>query len=196
MSSYEKNNFGQLLRAIVIATKPVCLVELGIGYGYSTKYIAQGVMINKERFGLNGHLDSYDIFEDYPYKHGVKKDVETLLEKEKLNEFATICKGDAFKAHEKYNNKQINFLHVDLSNTGEIIRKIMELWDKKIVQGGYIIFEGGSEERDKVEWMIKYKKESIRKEIESNAHIGKNYVYGTYHDFPSMTVLLKKFDNE
>ncbi len=194
MSSYEKNNYGKVFEVLVEASRPVILVELGVFNGYSTLHIAKGIKLNKERHNLNGHLDSYDLFEDYQYKHGVQAEVETLLFENGLKDYVTVKKGDAYKVASNYEDKSIHFLHVDISNTGKIVRDIMEVWDKKIYQGGYIIFEGGTDERDNIDWMKKYNMEPIRKEIETNPRIQKNYVYGTYMEFPSMTVTLKKFD--
>jgi len=47
-------------------------------------------------------------------------------------------------------------MHVDISNDGYVIRNISKYKNK-----GLIFFEGGSLERDNVDWMIKYKKPSI-----------------------------------
>ena len=56
-----------------------------------------------------------------------------------------------------------------------------------------IAFEGGSKERDKVDWMVKYKKKPIYPVIYKNKIINKYYVYGTYKLFPSLTVMMNKF---
>ena len=191
-----QNNYGVVLEVLVEASRPAILVELGVLDGYSTIHIAKAILLNKERHQLDGHLDSYDLFDDYAYKHGVQADIQSVLKANKYEDIVILRKGDAYKVYENYKDRSIHFLHVDISNTGDTVRKIMEVWDSKIVQGGYIVFEGGSDERDNIEWMKKYNMPSIKKEIETNARIKKNYVYGTYLKFPSMTVMLKKFDKE
>lgn len=194
-SSYIQNNYGEVFETLVEANRPVLLVELGVLNGYSTIHIGKAIRKNKERHKLNGHLYSYDLFENYPFKHGIKEEVEKRIKNDNLQEFITVQNGNAYRVYNKYADKSINFLHVDISNCGQVIDDIMNVWDKKIVQGGLVVFEGGSVERDNIDWMIKYKKKPIKHALESNKHIGKNYVYGTYLKFPSLTVCLKKFDN-
>jgi hypothetical protein len=61
-----------------------------------------------------------------------------------------------------------------------------------MVYGGLVVFEGGSEARDKIEWMVKYNKEPMKPEIETNKIINSKYVYGTYLKYPSLTVMLRR----
>lgn len=186
-SSYIPNNYGEVFESIIYTYPPIVAVELGILDGYSTYYIANAIKNNNL-----GHLYAYDLFEDYSFNHGIMKEVQEELDKRHLTDFVTLYKMDAFDAHKLYQDNSVHFLHVDLSNTGEIVRKIMEQWHKKIVHHGVILFEGGSEERDKIEWMKKFNKELIKAEIETNKVINDNYVYGTYLKFPSLSMLLKK----
>jgi len=183
MSSYEQNNFGEVITAHITSFKPVNCVELGVLDGYSTLSIARGLLENG-----HGYLNAYDLFEDYPFKHGMKTEVEKKIKDLGIPRGSVavyIHKLDAYEAHNQYANNTVHFLHVDISNTGETVRRIMESWDPKMVQGGIILFEGGTEERDQVDWMIRYNKNPI---------INEKYVYGTYLDFPGITVLLKKRD--
>ena len=46
--------------------------------------------------------------------------------------------------------------HIDISNTGEIIENVINAYPNKT-----ILFEGGSKERDNIEWMVKYKLKPI-----------------------------------
>jgi hypothetical protein len=52
-------------------------------------------------------------------------------------------------------------LHVDISNTGETIEKLYEGTKDQVENGAVVLFEGGTYERDTVEWMLKYKKSKI-----------------------------------
>ena len=185
-SSYDENNYGEVFEAIVDAFEPAVTVELGVLTGYSTRHIARGILQNK-----HGIFDAYDLFEDYPYKHSQYQDIKNMFNALDYG-FVNLHKQDAFTVHEKYPDNTVSLLHVDLSNTGETVQRIMALWDKKMVYGGIILFEGGSEERDGVEWMIKYNKPSIKKELETNQLIKDKYVFGTYLKFPSLTFLLKR----
>ena len=192
-SSYIANDYGRVFYGLVEAYRSVCCVELGVLDGYSAIHIAKGLKFTHERFGLENHLDAYDLWEDYRYAHGELKNVQKLLESEGLEEFLTLHKGDAFEVHKNYENKSVSFLHVDISNDGEVLERIMGLWHPKMRGGGIIAFEGGSKERDKVDWMVKYKKKPIYPVIYKNKIINKYYVYGTYKRFPSLTVMLNKF---
>lgn len=192
ISSYSQNNYAEVFYAIVTGFRPANAVELGVLHGYSTIAIGQALRRNSVMPGIQAHLDAYDLFGDYPYKHGMIEDVRDEILECSLESFVTVHTGDAFHVHKNYMDNSLYFLHIDISNTGEIVRKIMELWDSKIVIGGIILFEGGTEERDKVEWMVKYNKEPIKPEIEKNPIIEARYIFGTYLKFPGLTMLLKK----
>lgn len=192
VSSYQQNEFGEIIKAYVIGWKPVSFVELGVLHGYSTRYIAEGLKEIRRLYDINTKLDAYDLFDEYQYKHGKKEEVEQMLKEHNLSEYVNIIQGNAYEVYKNYQDKSLEFLHVDISNTGDTVKKIMELWDPKIRARGLILFEGGSEERDNIEWMKKYNMPPIKKEIETNPIINKYYSYGTYFRFPSLTVLLKK----
>lgn len=187
MSSYKENNYGEIFYQLVNTYPPSIAVELGVLDGYSLRHIALGLKKNKL-----GHIDAYDLFEDYAFNHGNQAEVQAMLDKEGLSEYATLIKGDAYEAYKKYEDNSIYFLHIDISNTGETVRKIMEQWHPKIVYGGLVVFEGGSEERDNIGWMIKFDKEPMKLEIETNPIINSKYIYGTYLKYPSLTVLMKR----
>lgn len=178
--------------------QPANFVELGVLDGYSTLHIAKGIKWLHKHRGYMGKLDAYDLFEDYAYKHGQMGEVSDLLEENGVKEYVNLFKGDAYQAWANYPDpspdvKGIEFLHIDISNTGKVIDEIMHLWHPKIAGRGLVLIEGGSEERDNVEWMQKYKGSSIKHEIETNPLINKYYQYGTYFKYPSITVLLKKW---
>lgn len=190
-SSYIKNNYGPIFERTVEIFLPHQCVELGVLDGYSTLHIAKGIRNAKE---LSAHpvcFNAYDLWENYPYKHGTIEEVRKELFLNGLSEFVALHKRDAFTVHEDYDDHSVCFLHVDLSNDGEVLRKIVERWDDKLSFGGLMLFEGGSEERDEISWMKKYQKKSIKFEIESNPILNKKYIYATYNIFPSLSVFLK-----
>lgn len=191
-SSYSVNNFEAVFKAVVSAAQPTACVELGVLEGYSAISIAKGLKDNYDKHGTLGHLDAYDLFEDYPYRHSSKEQTEKNIKDSGLGDWVSLYKEDAFKVDQLYSPNSVHLLHVDLSNTGETLKKIMWLWDSKLVYGGIILFEGGSEERDNIDWMKKYGTPAIKHELENNETIKEKYVFGTYFRFPSMTYLLKK----
>lgn len=193
-SSYKDNDFGTVLYNMVTVYPPAVAVELGVLEGYSTYHIARGLRKNHEVHAANVKLDAYDLFENYPHRHSTEDVVKKNL-KDGLSDWVNLEMIDAYKVHDKYEDGSVYFLHVDLSNTGMVLRRIIQLWDRKMVIGGMICFEGGSEERDNVEWMKKYNAAPIRDEVENNPTIQRRYVYCTYLKYPSMTVFLKKRDD-
>ena len=192
-SSYIDNDFGRLLWCYVVNWRPLTLVELGVLDGYSTFYITKGVEDIRRLYQIQAKLDAWDLFEEYQFKHGDQATVQKFLDNANLTEYVNLRQGDAYQVHTQYEDKSIQFLHVDISNTGDTLRRIMELWDPKLADRAIVCFEGGSIERDNVEWMRKYNCPPIKKELETNALINQKYYYGTYWRFPSMTVLLKKW---
>lgn len=191
-SSYTTNRYDEALTWMIEGYKPATVVELGVLDGFSTLAIAEGIKRNTERRTGRGKLDAYDLFEDYPYKHGQLPEVKGELFTRGLADYVDLFKGDAFEVHQRYADNSIHFLHVDVSNHGDTVRKIMELWDRKMQVGGVIVFEGGTQERDQVEWMTKFGFPPIKPAIETNEILNSRYVYGTYLKFPGMTVCLKK----
>lgn len=198
-SSYIANNFGEIIKQYVIAWQPASFVELGVLDGYSTLAIAQGIQELHKLRGYEGQLHAYDLFEDYQFKHGSMSEVQSMLESNGVSQYVKLMKSDAYEAYKNYPDmvldqiRGIEFLHIDISNTGDTLRNLMEIWHPKIGQRGIVLIEGGSDERDQVEWMRQYNMPSIKHEIETNPLINKYYHYGTYFQFPSMTVLLRKW---
>lgn len=182
-SSYIQNNYDDVFFANVRAYQPINCVELGILDGFSAFHIGRGLQANGR-----GILNAYDLFEGYKYKHGDQEEVFRTLQGMPVN----IHKKDAFEVFKDYADNTVDFLHVDISNNGDTFDKIMDQWDLKIVQGGVILFEGGSQERDEVDWMVKYNFRPIKPAIEQNKIVEDKYIFGTYLPFPSLTVLLKK----
>lgn len=149
VSSYTKNNIGKTLYDTVIKYKPKKIIDFGILYGYSTVCLAQGVKDN----GF-GEVIAYDLFEDYPFKKAVKDIVLNNLKFYNLDQYVSIVKNDFNKWVEK--KESFDLLHLDISNTGSTISKIYKCYPNSL-----ILFEGGTLERDKVEWMVKHNKPKI-----------------------------------
>ena len=187
ISSYEKHNYADVFYAIITGWRPQLCVELGVLHGYSTIAIASGLKRNKA-----GHLEAYDLFDDYEFKHGQQDEVQKKINEAGVESYITLNKADAYEIHNRYEDNSVHLIHIDISNTGETVRRMMELWDKKMIVGGIILFEGGTEERDKVSWMTDYKKEPMKTEIEHNPIIEAKYIFGTYLKYPGLTMLLKK----
>lgn len=190
-SSYKFNDYGSLIFSLVRIKQPMKVVEFGILDGYSTVHIAKAMKLNA-REGKRGNFFAFDLFDRYKFKHGNFAKVSELLFKEELNANVIVTRGDFYKDHIKFEERSIDMLHVDISNDGDVLKKTMELWHTKMKVGGYILFEGGSDERDNVDWMIKHNHSPIRDEIATNKIINHFYQYVIFIPFPSMTLLIRR----
>lgn len=186
-SSYIENEYGELIKQYVMIWKPKVLVELGVLDGYSTLNIAMGL----QDINSSSKLDAYDLFDEYQFKHGYKKEVEKMLSTHNVSQYVNLVQGNAYHVYKNYADYTIDLLHIDISNTGKVIHDLIEVWHPKIKQSGVILIEGGSEERDKVQWMLSHNMPSIKRELEENIIINDYYMYSTYQKFPSLTVMIR-----
>jgi predicted O-methyltransferase YrrM len=191
-SSYEENNYGSVLESLIVGLKPVDCVEIGVLDGYSALHIARGLKFNKEAFGVDGKLWCWDLWDDYVYNHGNQYEVQKLMDDNELSGFVKLNNGEAFETAHLIQYESVDFLHMDISNDGATLKKVMQFWSHRIKPCGMIAFEGGSEERDKIKWMINYNKIPIRDELKNNKIIENDFKYFTMTPFPSMTIFQKK----
>lgn len=148
-SSYRENNLGKTIYETILELKPNTVIEFGCLYGYSTVAIATAL----KDLG-RGKLICYDLWDEYQYKHTTLSHTQQNIEKYGLTKYVEFIKKD-------YNEwldspERFDLLHLDISNTGDTILKTYESLKHFVNSGSVILFEGGTEERDNVEWMIKY----------------------------------------
>ena len=180
-SSYEQNNYGDLLYSLIRIYRPKKVVELGTKAGYSAYHIARGLRVNGK-----GRLYCYDLWEKYEFRS-----VSKAVAKKNLKEFKDLInfrQRDAVGVDKVH--KTIDILHVDISNDGEKLEKIIPKWIDKTSQ--LIIIEGGSIQRDKIDWMSEYKKIPIKKWLEALNRYRCDIEYFTIEPFPSLTIIRKK----
>ena len=151
MSSYKNNlNYGDLLESITFIQKPKSILEIGILDGFSLKCFAD----NSDK---NTKIESYDIFDEFV---GNSANKEQLIEKFKEYNNVNIQYGDFYKLHMLDNKYDI--IHIDIANNGDVYEYAINNYLQKLNTNGLLILEGGSNERDNIEWMIKYKKTKIQ----------------------------------
>lgn len=150
-SSYEQNNLGRTIYEQIRFLKPQKVIDFGVLDGYSTIVIAQALKEN----GF-GKVYAYDLFDDYEYNHAKRQTLEKNLNEYGVREWVEIEKVNFFDWLKT--DEDFSCLHLDISNDGDIIDV---LWDKFGNTDKTIIFEGGSEQRDRVGWMVKYNKKPI-----------------------------------
>ena len=167
-------NYGDLLKSIIFLKNPKSILEIGILDGYSLKIF--GDNSNKDT-----KIEAYDIFDDFNGNHGNK---EQLIDKFKEHNNITIQYGDFYELH---NSKDMyDIIHIDIANNGDVYEFSIEHYLPKLNTNGLLILEGGSEQRDNVEWMIKYNKSKIQPILEKYNDTLDIKIIGT---FPSITLI-------
>lgn len=153
-SSYRQNDIGRTLYNLVLMRQPRIIVEFGALYGYSTICMAMAL----DELG-EGKIISYDLWELYQYKHTSQEVAQANVNEYGLQKYVRFKRGDFYSwinDHEYF-----DMIHVDISNTGKTIDQFLG-FDPIYSPDKFIVFEGGTEERDNVEWMKKYKMKPIR----------------------------------
>jgi len=188
-----KNNYGSVFRSLILVHQPKLVVELGTLDGYSAFHIAHALRFNNNKWeAITGKLYSYDLWDDYQYKHGNFNEVNNMIKKQGLDEYIELRKGNAYEVYKDFEDNSIDFLHIDISNNGKTLVDMLPLWRDKLKSNGIVAFEGGSVERDNVEWMKKYKNPSISEELLNNKMIYEDWMYQVLNPFPSLTLLWKR----
>lgn len=154
-TSYSENDIGQTLYDLVLKSKPKKIVEFGVLFGYSTVAMAMAL----DEIG-EGHIYANDLFEDYEFKHSTMPETQGNIDRYNLTKYVTLSKKnfDEWLA----DPEEFDLLHVDVSNKGNTIERLYEAVKVQIERGAIVIFEGGSEERDNVDWMVKYNCKKLR----------------------------------
>jgi len=179
-SSYYDNDLGKTIYEWVLEVKPKVVVEFGCLYGYST--VAIGMALKE--LG-QGKLKCYDLWENYQYKHST---IQQTIENVKLYGVEDYIEFIQMDYYDWLSNPEdFDLMHLDISNTGDTILQTYNALKNKIKNGSVILFEGGSEERDNVEWMVKYKATPINS-VKSQT----NYQV-TNPSFPSISVIKNEY---
>ena len=101
----------------------------------------------------------------------------------------SIKNGDFYNVHNTIDDNSLDVLHIDIANNGDVIQFTFDNYIQKLKHDGVLIIEGGSIERDNVEWMLKYNKPQINSVLQQYKT---KYKIITIGDIPSIT-LIKRF---
>lgn len=181
-SSWTHDFFPLFLYNSVRYLKPDVCVELGTLAGYSAFCISTALVDN-----CKGHLECYDLWEQYPYHHATKAEATTNL----FGLPVVLKQQDAYTAVDNYKDASVDFLMIDISNDGDTYKKLLTDWYYKLSSHATVVLEGGCKERDEVEWMIKYNKKPIQS-VFKDKDILEKYALTNIGCFPSITIAQRK----
>ena len=94
--------------------------------------------------------------------------------------------GDFYKLKDTIDNNSIDLLHVDIANNGDVYEYVLNNYIDKMNKDGIIILEGGSIERDNIEWMNKYNKPKIKPIVDKYKD---KYDILTMGNIPSISII-------
>lgn len=177
-TSYQNNdlNYGDIITTITKCILPKKIVEIGILDGYSlSKFI--------ENSPDDTIIEAYDLFEEFNGNHANK---EYITEKFNQHSNVKIRYGNFYNLHESIGNN-IDILHIDIANNGDVLDFVIKNYFNLMSKNSVIIFEGGSTERDNIEWMNKYNKPKIVPVIEKLIKLG--YNVSVLGKMPSITII-------
>lgn len=174
-SSYKKNNYEIIFQSLCFAYSPKVIVEFGILDGYSLDCFI--------KHSSNAIIKAFDIFDDFPYNSA---NFEFIKEKYKNFNNVNIIKANYYDCLNLFDDNSIDILHIDIANNGDVYDFAIKNYLPKVK--GVMILEGGSEERDNVEWMMKYNKPKISSVLKKYQNDVKITVI---KQFPSLTLIKK-----
>ena len=174
-SSYATKDldYSSILKTVCFGLRPRTITEIGIGTGLSLR-----CFIESAPFGAE--IRAYDLFDGFNGNH------PSFDETIKKFPEVPISHGDFFELHASIEDNSLDILHIDVANNGEVYQFVLDNYVKKMTDKGVIIMEGGSEARDEIEWMKKYKKPPISPVLERNK---KNLKILTLGENPSLTLI-------
>ena len=162
----------ETLYSLILDIKPKTIIEYGTEHGGTA--IVMGLALKQlfEDENHTGIIYSYDTFENQSKGEiGSSPNYQIALQNihaYNLQNFIKVDYGDFYEFCDRP-NKEFDLLYFDIDNDGD---KLLEMYNgckTNIDNGSIVIFEGGSEVRDNVGWMIeknKNKMNNIKEEID------------------------------
>jgi len=174
-SSYKTNNYDKVFQSLCFALNPKKIVEFGILEGYSLDCFVE--------YAKNALIEANDLFDDFPYNaadHGF------VVNKYKNNPNILINKKNFYYSVDDYEDDSIDILHIDIANNGDVFEFAINNYLPKVC--GMMILEGGSADRDSVDWMVKYQKPLIQPILQKYSN---SVRIDVLEDYPSITMISK-----
>ena len=172
-------NFGDIIRAVTFVVAPRDIMEIGILDGFSLSVFC-------ESRPSGAIVEGYDIFDDFCGNHA---SFDHLQDKFAGVSGCSIVRGDFYEVFKKKANRSIDIIHIDIANDGDIFRFAFNNYMPKLREGGALLLEGGSEQRDQVDWMIRYSKPPINPVVRE---LSSYYDIQIIGNMPSLTIAKRK----
>ena len=180
VSSYKNNiDYKEIFSTICFLNNPKKIVEIGILDGYSLKSMAHHVAKDTE-------IEAYDIFDEFNGNSANENKLNSIFE---TYNNVNIKYGNFYFLADTFDIDSIDILHIDIANNGQVYEYVLNNYTDKLKKNGIIILEGGSVERDDIDWMNKYNKPKIRPVLDK---FKSKYNILTMGDIPSITLVTKK----
>ena len=171
-------DYGDIFSSLCYLKKPRSVVEIGLLHGYSLKQFADNV-------DKTCSIRAFDIFNDF---NGNSANKEDLLKTFNRYGNVSINYGDFYKVHKTLENNSIDIIHIDIANNGDVFRFAIDNYFDKLTEMGVLILEGGSVERDNIDWMNKYNKPKINDTLLQYKDTHRILTIGS---LPSLTLIQK-----
>lgn len=178
-SSYNNTiNYSDIFKTICFLNKPKKVIEIGILNGFSLESMVKNVSSDCQ-------IDAYDIFDEF---NGNSANKKQLCDYFAPYSNVKIQYGDFYQLVETFEDNSVDMFHIDIANNGHVYKFVFNNYIKKLKPNGIILIEGGSDERDNIEWMNKYNKPKIKPVLESFVS---KFNIKTIGNMPSITLITK-----
>ena len=181
-SSYRDHGYGYLFYALAWVLRPKRCVEIGVFHGFGLLTVDAALRDND--FGT---VIGFDLFESYAYSHGHHAEVQDSIAALGLGRWAMAVQAEAESISQRFD--EVDYLHVDISNDGQIFGWMFDEWAPKVAQ--IMIFEGGAAERDRVPWMIDYNRVPIGEALDERRRRQTDWQIVVPRPCPSVTLAIR-----
>ena len=181
-SSYRDHGYGYLFYALAWVLRPKRCVEIGVFHGFGLLTVDAALRDND--FGT---VIGFDLFESYAYSHGHHAEVQDSIAALGLGRWAMAVQAEAESISQRFD--EVDYLHVDISNDGQIFGWMFDEWAPKVTQ--IMIFEGGAAERDRVPWMIDYNRVPIGEALDERRRRQTDWQIVVPRPCPSVTLAIR-----
>lgn len=154
----------EVLYSMVLDIKPKVIVEYGTEHAGTA--IVMGLALKElyEKEQHKGTVHTYDTFQ-YQSKGEIGSSPSyniavQNIQRYGLQDYIKVDRGDFFEFCDRP-NKDFDLLYFDIDNDGDKVLEMYKGCVENIKQGSVVIFEGGSQVRDDVEWMNRLNKTKI-----------------------------------